>query len=180
MLNKIEVFEKELAFVKNEEILNFTKEVLNGLPDYFFTIPASSSGRYHPQYALGEGGLVRHTKAAIYIALSLFNVSDYESLEPWSDLIISALILHDGLKRGVTESGRTETTHPVDMASYIQSFTGYNKNIINKVSGMVASHMGKWDGKGLLPIPQTCAQKFVHLCDYLASRKFLEVYFDKV
>ena len=41
--------------------------------------------------------------------------------------------------------------------------------------------MGEWNkGKGNdkdLPKPTTNAQKFVHMCDYLASRKDIEVLF---
>lgn len=63
-MEKQETFKKELSLIKNENIRNFVKEFLNTVPDYFFTVAASSTGKYHPNYALGEGGLVRHTKAA--------------------------------------------------------------------------------------------------------------------
>ena len=36
----------------------------------------------------------------------------------------------------------------------------------------------KWD-KTELPYPESPAQMFVHLCDYLASRRFIEINFDK-
>lgn len=43
---------------------------------------------------------------------------------------------------------------------------------------------GQWNtarySKVELPKPKNKYQKFVHLCDYLASRKFLEMNFDKV
>ena len=42
--------------------------------------------------------------------------------------------------------------------------------------------MGAWnkdfDGNEVLPIPRTKYQSFVHMCDYLASRKFINVEFD--
>jgi hypothetical protein len=43
--------------------------------------------------------------------------------------------------------------------------------------------MGQWNydyksKKAVLPKPKTGKQFFVHMCDYLASRKFLEVNFD--
>lgn len=44
--------------------------------------------------------------------------------------------------------------------------------------------VGQWNtvrySKVVLPTPKTKYQKFVHLCDYLASRKFLEVNFNKI
>ena len=42
---------------------------------------------------------------------------------------------------------------------------------------LIASHMGQWNKtKSMeMPVPETPAQKFVHLCDYLASRKYIIV-----
>jgi hypothetical protein len=56
---------------------------------------------------------------------------------------------------------------------------------MSKICDCVASHMGSWNTdyktkKEILPKPITSMEKFVHLCDYLASRRFLEVNFDKV
>ena len=45
--------------------------LIDSLPDYFFEVAAASTGKYHPKYAQGEGGLVRHTKAAVKIAYEL-------------------------------------------------------------------------------------------------------------
>ena len=43
--------------------------------------------------------------------------------------------------------------------------------------------MGEWNTdyktkEEVLPLPESEMQKFTHLCDYLASRKMLEVNFD--
>ena len=65
---KEEVFKKELTYIKNNRYKENIKVLINLLPDYFFEIPASSTGKYHPYYATGKGGLVRHTKAAVRIA----------------------------------------------------------------------------------------------------------------
>ncbi len=61
-------FEKEIDWIHSQAVREFAKYCVNNLPEYFFTVPASSSGKYHPSYALGDGGLVRHTKAAVTIA----------------------------------------------------------------------------------------------------------------
>ena len=68
---KSEKFIKELEYIKNDDIRGFAKLALENLPDYFFDVAASSTGKYHPTYALGNGGLVRHTKAAVRIAFEL-------------------------------------------------------------------------------------------------------------
>ena len=68
-----EIFNKELNYIKNERIKRSLVIMLDKLPDYFYEVPASSTGKYHPEYALGKGGLVRHTKAAIRIAKELLD-----------------------------------------------------------------------------------------------------------
>ena len=72
------------------------------LPDYFYEIPASSTGKYHPDFSLGEGGLVRHVKVAVRLAKELLDnpcIGDkYTNNE--KDIMIFTLILHDGLKSG--------------------------------------------------------------------------------
>ena len=47
------------------------------LPEYFFEVAASSTGKYHPVYALGVGGLVRHTIAAVEIANEMYRMDMY-------------------------------------------------------------------------------------------------------
>lgn len=64
-------FNKEISYIKNERIRNSLITILDLLPDYFYHIPASSTGKYHPEFTLGDKGLVRHTKAAVRIAYEL-------------------------------------------------------------------------------------------------------------
>lgn len=196
-----EIFEKELNFIVDEELREFVFTTLQCLPDYFFTMPASTSGKFHPEYALGDGGLVRHTKAAVnfYNLLSekevIFDlILDFEfleenDLEKINDIVFAALILHDGIKAGWTcDNNPTSTAfnHPLLMGDYIVEValeTGFSDmNKIYRISKAIKSHMGQWnrnqyDVKTVLPLPTTPEQKLVHLCDYLASRKNLEYVF---
>jgi hypothetical protein len=150
-------------------------------PDYFWSIPASSTGKYHPKYALGEGGLVRHVKATIRIANELFNLEQFNFSDREKQLIKVALLLHDCYKNGINGSEYTVDEHPIIGAKQFMENSRYVMNAIDRlfVSGCILTHMGKWnktrEGKIIMPKPFTRAQKFVHLCDYLASRKFLEV-----
>ena len=97
-MNKIKYFEKEISYVKNKDNREDLKHLIELLPDYFFTIPASSTGKYHPKFASTNNGLVKHTKVAVRIAYDLFETVNNFS-ENDKDLIIMALILHDGLKK---------------------------------------------------------------------------------
>lgn len=186
---KNSIFEYELSFIKNPDIKNFTTKALESLPDYFYEVAASSSGKYHPQYALGQGGLVRHTKAAVRIALELFRcetVTGHYS-DNTKDIIISALLLHDGCKHGLNDSKYTITEHPIVVVEMIRNNNDLNnlldKEIFDKIMNGILTHMGQWTsdyktGKEVLEKPKTGIQNFIHMCDYLASRKSIEINFE--
>ena len=187
-MNKSLKFSKELEYIKSEKIKNACQKMIELLPDYFFEVPASSTGKYHPEYALGEGGLLRHTKAAVRIAYELLNdpCIGAKYTQDEKDLMIMALILHDGLKSGLNHEKYTRFDHPILIADYImdnEEELGLEVEEIEFLCDAVKTHMGSWttdyDGVEVLEKPKTKYQNFVHMCDYLASRKCLLVPFDK-
>lgn len=186
-MEKSIIFEKELNFIKNLKLRDFAKEMIERLPDYFFEIPASSTGKYHPGYAQNKGGLVRHTQASVRIAKELFRNNTVQNLDDIEkDIVIISLLLHDGLKNGENYQCCTAKNHPLQIVNFIKEqkdITGLiNAEILNDILGCIASHMGEWNtdntGERILPIPRYNTEKFVHLCDYLASRKLIEINFE--
>lgn len=186
-MNKSDLLKDELNYLKNEDIKKSAMELINLLPDYFFHEAASSTGKYHPKYALGEAGLLRHTKAACYIAHELLNDpaigEKYTSRE--KDLMIVGLIMHDGLKRGLKEETYTRFDHPLLAANFVydnREKVGISEEEALFLKEVISTHMGPWtkdyNGNEVLPYPKTKYQNFVHMCDYLASRKGLLVPFD--
>lgn len=186
-MEKTEVFKKELSYIKNPKYLNDIKVIISLLPDYFFEVPASSTGKYHPAFSLGNGGLVRHTKVAVRIAIELLNnnsiFAGFTSDE--KDLIIMAILVHDGLKSGLEKSEYTKFEHPMLVSNYIKDNIdklSLNEKELNLLTSMIESHMGEWNTNPysniVLPKPITKYQKFVHMCDFLSSRKFLDVKFE--
>ena len=187
-MSRIDMFKIELDYIKDERIRKACMEMINILPDYFFGMEASSTGKYHPEYALGKGGLVRHTKAAVRIAVDLLNdpsIGDkYTSKE--KDLMIMGIILHDGVKCGVPKEKYMRFDHPILMAELImdnEEILGLEMEEIEFVCDVIRTHMGPWttdyNGVEVLEKPTTKYQNFVHMCDYLASRKALLVPFDE-
>lgn len=187
-MNKSEIFKKELEYIKNSDIRESVLYMINLLPDYFFEIPASSTGKYHPNFAASDNGLVKHTKVAVRIAYELLNnpaINKFNDRE--KDLIIMALILHDGLKSGITKEKYTKVDHPLLIANYIKenkSNLKLSEEEIKELCNMIACHMGPWNtdfnGNEVLPVPKTAKERFVHMCDYLSSKKFLDVEFDDI
>ena len=183
---KKDVFNVELAKFENENVRESAETILEMMPDYFYEIPASSSGKYHPEFSLGEGGLVRHVKVAMRLLEEMFRnaaFTDYDSNT--KDLIRMALLVHDGFKSGITNCGHTVNEHPVIMSKFI--IDNADKLQISKeeakfVASLVITHMGPWNkdraGNVIMPVPTTKEELLVHLCDYFASRNFLNVHFE--
>jgi len=185
-MSKHEVFNNELNFIKNSVIKEDIKTLLDLLPDYFYEVPASSGGKYHPKLAEGNGGLVRHTKAAARIANDILSnplfASKYTSEE--IDIVIGALIVHDGLKCGLVKEQYTRFDHPILMGDFIVNNKGKLKmsdSAMTMLVSCIKSHMGVWNtndySKVVLPIPATNIERLVHLCDYLSSRKTMDFEF---
>jgi len=181
-MNNSEIFFGELQLIKCEPLANAVKRILDELvPEYFYDVSASSTGKYHPWYSLGYGGLVRHTKAAVKIAYDLLQLEQYQHLD--SDAIIAALILHDTFKRGKTCGPYTIAEHPMVAANEILQWANDNLPVellgcFNVICDLIMTHSGQWNtvfDQPILPKPVTQDEKFVHLCDYLASRKYIIV-----
>lgn len=198
-----EVFENEIGYIVNETVANIVRDTLDASPECIQVIPAASSGKHHPVYALGDGGLVRHIKAATGIAHSLIETknfknialgvgADEETVAIYKDIAYAALILHDCQKPDDSPKHRTVFDHPLKAAKlfkecakkYVtQDNMEYMKVVVPLIYSCIASHMGEWNtapyAKGVvLPKPKLGVEHFVHLCDYLASRKFLLFDFD--
>ena len=186
-MDKEELFLDELGYIKDENYQEVLLKIINLLPEYWFEVAASSTGKYHPEYALGKGGLLRHSKAAMRIGYELLSdpcIGDkYTDRE--KDLILMSLLVHDGLKLGLPKEKYTRFDHPILMGKFILDHMdeiGLNKEDANFMNDVIKTHMGPWttdyDGNEVLEKPKTKYQNFVHMCDFLASRKCILVPFE--
>lgn len=174
------------SIIKNEHLRNAVlKYFVDTVPNYFWHVQASSTGKYHPQYALGEEGLLRHTCAAVRIAAAIINLDQYNGIfdDVDKDNIIVALMLHDTFKHGEEKDGKYNPysihEHPLLAAEKVSERLDDEHKCV--IANCIASHMGEWTesnrSRYVLPKPKTLEEQMVHLCDYLASRKFLEFKF---
>lgn len=186
-LNKTELLRAETSYIKDDRIRTSANTLIELIPDYFFKEAASSTGKYHPSFSQGQGGLLRHTKAAVRIAKELLVTKTFgdDFTENEKDLIYIAIIMHDTVKRGNNEK-YTRFDHPLLSSKLIKDNkdkTELTTEEVNLICSMIETHMGEWTkdyyGKEILTTPTTKYQKFVHLCDYLSSKKFLDIKFDK-
>lgn len=187
-MEKIDYFNREYNYIKDDKIREDLKYLVSNLPDYFFEIETSSTGKYHPKFASGSHGLVRHTKVAVRIAYELMNnpaLNNFTNRE--KDLIILALTLHDGLKCGNPKERYTRVDHPLLASSFIKEHKdklSLSDEDIEFVTSVISTHMGNWNtdynGNEVLPKPKNKYQRFVHMCDFLASRKVINVEFNGI
>lgn len=186
-MDREELFLDELGYINDEELSEALLNIINLLPEYWLEEAASSTGKYHPDYALGKGGLLRHSKAAMRIGYELLNnpcIGDkYTSRE--KDLMLMSLLVHDGLKLGLPQEKYTRFDHPILMGKFILDHMdeiGLNKEDATFMNDVIKTHMGPWttdyDGNEVLEKPKTKYQNFVHMCDFLASRKCILVPFE--
>lgn len=186
---KTKIFDEELALIKNGRIKAFAERAVDILPDYFFEMSASTTGKYHPSYTSGTGGLARHVKACMRIAYELFRIDFWGFTDTQKDLILVALLLHDGWKKGLEDTATSYSVieHPLVASREIKrnfSGAGYiSETNLDFICSGIETHMGQWVGrknsdKEILQKPKNKFQKFIHLVDYLASRKCLEMNFE--
>ena len=175
---------------ENEDIKEFAVVLLDGLPDYIWSVGASSTGKYHPAYSLGEMGLMRHQVAVVRFINFFLELEQYknEFTDRERDLMRLAGLIHDGRKSGSQEdyekSKYTKFNHPILMADVVRSFDGkyLNHDELEMIACAISKHMGQWceDKKTrvVLPKPDDNFSKLIHLADYLASRKSLTMEFE--
>ena len=187
-MNKVETLKKELEYIKNTRIRKSAEVMIDRIPDYFFEVAASSTGKYHPSFSQNEGGLLKHTKVATRIGKEILSLEYTNSLftEDEKDLLLLAIILHDTQKLGLQKEKYTRFDHPLLAASFIkenQDKTQLTDKEIEMLQKVVSSHMGQWNTNYYsnieLPKPSDKYEFFVHMCDYLSSKKFLDIKFDE-
>lgn len=174
-----------LNWIRDDKIMEWTKDWLQDqTPDYFWEIPASSTGKYHPNYTTKKGGLVLHTKAVFQIALDQLDNKVWSFDKKERDIILSAILLHDTRKLGMPKEKYTVSNHAVLVADAIRKECK-SGSVRARIADAISTHMGQWNkdfktDETIAPLPSTELQFFVHLCDYLASRKYMEINWERV
>jgi HD superfamily phosphohydrolase YqeK len=178
MINKTDFFKRELDLIVNEDLRMMVKSYLEeSVPDYFWEIGASSSGKFHPAFSQGKGGLVRHTKAVVMFAEELLRMSTYAFMrDEYKDYVIAACLVHDTAKYGAKEYDKAEYKNhaPAAAVAFDTWCISLDYDCSEFLLNAIASHMGQWstdrDDR-----PFTNIDRCVHMADYMASRPFIDI-----
>jgi len=188
----LKVFEPELAKIKSEEMRALTKKILvDDCTDYILKCSTASSGKYHPDWSNGEGGLIRHTKAVCKATETILKQMPKYDGEDW-DVPYIAAILHDMAKYTENNQQWSHQDHPIRMADKVrQHIVYYNTPLalteVDKrwcrVVDCIECHMSRWfkDNKGqrLGTLPSSHESWIVAHADMIMAQKFITVQFDE-
>ena len=177
-----EMFKSEIENIHNENWRKAVLELVDKIPEYFWTVPASSSGKYHPKCDLGDGGLVRHSLMVTRCGLDLLDAEIFlRKSDINEDKVRIACLFHDCIKQGTGENGHTVSNHPVLASDFIRENLKIDDSAIEDICDAIYSHMGRWNsGKDengnqiFMHKPRTDFELLIHTADYIASRKYIE------
>ena len=176
----VEFFEREIQNIESEDLRDFVRFFFaERVGAWFWESGASSSGKYHPAFAQGKGGLVRHTRAAAWFGEELLRMSSYAYMKAeYKDYARVAILLHDTRKygNGDTEDKDCYKVHGKlaadDVAAAWQEFFGSPCSAF--LYHAILSHMGQWvEDRDYRPF--TNIDRLVHMADYMASRPFIDI-----
>ena len=177
-MRDVKFFEREINLIVDERLRMQVKSYMEeATPDYFWTDGASSSGKYHPAFSQGEGGLVRHTKAVVMFAEELLRMGSYAYMkDEYKDYVIAACILHDTCKYGMYWYDKSEyKNHAANAADRFAVWCDeedYRPHYL--LLQAIRSHMGQWSANKE-DRPFTSVDRCVHMADYMASRSFIDI-----
>lgn len=159
----------EVELIEDDEIREATIDAIGrGVPEYFWEVPATSSGRYHNPFARRRHGLWMHVKMvfAAYERMVRSFVKQGEITEHEADAGRAAVLLHDMLKygHGYEDGDSTVKNHDRLAAHWLQ----HHSDVPRETVRAVKAHNGPWH-EG--PVPETPLEQLVHMADMVASTK---------
>ena len=183
-MNKVKVFEGLLNKFETDEIRNYCADMINEIPDYIFTIPSSTSFKYHNKTQCQPHGQIFHIlmfAEVMNYVLGLEYVKE-KTNERQRDCLRCTPIFHDAIKCGLNGSQYTVHEHPMLAGEWVRN-TSVEHDVDADTKAYIArlceSHSGEWTStkrsKTVLPKPENDEQFFVHMSDYLASRSNLDM-----
>jgi HD superfamily phosphohydrolase YqeK len=179
-MNKSKFFEREIDLIQSQDLQDFVRFFFDvKVGQWFWQSGASSSGKYHPNFAKGEGGLVRHTRAVAMVCEELLRMGSYAYMkDSFKDYARVACLLHDTCKYGMydTVDKNCYKEHGALAAQMVSSawLEFFDAPAPELLCMAIRSHMGQWvENKEDRPF--TNIDRLVHLSDYIASRSFWDI-----
>lgn len=182
--DKQRVFEPLSRNFETEEFKNYYMDMVAEIPDYIFTMPSSTSGKFHNATQCQMYGQVYHAymfDSILNHRLRLKGNKELYSTPEERDAMRCVPVFHDAVKCGWNGSKYTVQDHPMLAAQWVID-TKVEHDIPREYKKMIAdmceSHSGEWNksraGQILMSEPRNHREFFIHECDILASRADLD------
>ena len=172
------LFEDVIRQINNDDIKKFTIACLQKAPVELEKIPASTTGKYHPEECNAEGGLVIHIRRACFFANMFMNAYGIKNGDLRGDVILCAVLLHDIGKREKYAHYLEYENHPITATKMIAEFKNMiPEGVFRTINSCVLHHMCIFGPKSTKKAAQehTFLELIVYNSDYLASQKQLEI-----
>lgn len=173
-------FEREIQNIESEDLRDFVRFFFNEkVGAWFFESGASSSGKHHPEFTKGHGGLVRHSRAVAWVCEELLRMSSYAYMKAeYKDFARVACLLHDTRKYGDGNEENHDCYKEHGKLAADAVATAWQEFFHEPCSAFlyhaILSHMGQWT-EDRDDRPFTNIDRLVHMADYIASRPFWDI-----
>lgn len=184
-MDKKAVFKELLDQFETEEVRLYCEDMIENIPDYIFTMPSSTSGKFHNAtqclphgqvYHIIMFGAIMNYRLALKCNKGKFNNPMHR------DAMRCVPIFHDAVKCGWSGSTFTVHDHPMLAGTWVRE-TKVEHNIDSEIKEMIARmcerHSGEWTSSKrspvILPEPETEMEILVHECDILSSRSDIDM-----
>lgn len=184
-MNKRAVFKELLDKFETEEMRLYCEDMIEQIPDYIFTIPSSTSIRFHNATQCKPHGQVYHIvmfgKIMNYLLELKCNQEKFSS-PVQRDAMRCVPIFHDALKCGWEKSEYSVHEHPLLASKWIREAHvehDIDTKIKERIARMCERHSGEWTTSKhsdiVLPEPENEMEILVHECDILSSRSDIDM-----
>lgn len=168
-----------------DEMKAYFMDMVAEIPDYIFTMPSSTSLKYHNKTQCQTFGQIYHIYMFAKILEYRLNLEWNKELyyDPISrDCMRCVAVFHDAVKCGWEKSKHTVSEHPILAAKWVMDTKvehDISTDLKKYIATMCIAHSGEWNkdrsGKVIMPKPSLPEEFFIHECDYLASRADLDM-----
>lgn len=169
---------------ETDEFREYFLDMVEQVPDYIFTMPSSTTGKYHNKTQCQPFGQLYHIfmfQSILEHLLRLKGNKERFSTKEVRDAMRCVPMFHDAVKCGWNGSQYTVQDHPVLASRWVlKSSVAHDVDSKWKqvIADMCAAHSGEWNknrsGKEIMPEPSNEMEFLIHECDILSSRVDLD------
>ena len=184
MIEKRNIFDLLTANFETDTFKEYYLDMCEQMPDYIFTMPSSTSGKYHNKTQCQPHGQLYHIfmfHSILEHLLRLKGNKEKFSTPEERDAMRCVPAFHDAVKCGWGTSQYTVPDHPMLAARWVIN-TPTKHDIPMQYKQMIAdmceAHSGEWNknrsGRVIMSEPRNDREFLIHECDILASRPDLD------